>query len=324
MTVSTTTLAATVAIGLASISTGDFPLPMEQVFAYIRGDASAEAEFIIGTLRLPRVLTGAGVGAAFGMSGAVFQSLVRNPLGSPDIIGFTSGSALGAVVAIVATDGGVARITAGALSGGTLTAAAILLLTWKSGLHVGRLVLIGIGAGLAIAAITDFLLIRAQITDVQLAAVWLTGSLNGSDWTRVQLIAGGVLLMVPLGLIMQRTLDTLALGDDVAGGLGLRVAPAKVALTFGGVALAAVGVAAAGPISFVAFISAPIARRLANTPGASLFPAACVGALITVAADLAARRLLAPIELPVGIMTAILGAPYLLWLLGRPTRTGGP
>lgn len=311
-----------VAVGLWSISVGDFPIPISDVIATLFGNPTDDSEFIVGTLRLPRVLVGIGVGAAFGMSGAIFQSLVRNPLGSPDIIGFNSGAALGAVAMIVWWDGTAAQVSMGALAGGVLTALGVYLLAYKRGVQAYRLVLVGIGAAFAITALIDYMITRAEISDVQRAMVWLTGSLNGRSWDEVRIVSLALLGLGPLAILMQRRLDRLELGDDTAAALGIRVAPMKLMLVLVGVGLAALGVAAAGPIGFVAFVSGPIARRLTHSPGAAVVPAAFVGALVTVVADLAARRLLAPTELPVGIMTAAIGAPYLLWLLTRQARTG--
>lgn len=314
--------AVTVAVGLVSISVGDFPIPMSDVVATLMGNPTSDSEFIVGTLRLPRVLVGIGVGAAFGMSGAIFQSLIRNPLGSPDIVGFNSGAALGAVAVIVLFSGSALQVSLGAIGGGALAALAVYALAWKRGVKAYRLVLVGIGAGFAIAAGIDYLVTRAEINDVQRATVWLTGSLNGRTWSDFRIVAFALLVLGPLAILMQRKLDRLELGDDTAASLGISVSPTKLALVLVGVGLSALGVAAAGPIAFIAFVAGPVARRLANTPGAAVVPAAFVGALITIVADLAARRLLAPTELPVGIMTALIGAPYLLWLLQRQARTG--
>ncbi|MEO1062814.1 MAG: iron chelate uptake ABC transporter family permease subunit [Actinomycetota bacterium] len=311
-----------VAVGLYSVSVGDFPIPMSDVIGTLVGDPTTEAEFIVGSLRLPRVITAIGVGAAFGMSGAIFQSLARNPLGSPDIIGFNAGAALGAVTTIVVWGGSSLQVSIGALVGGVATALAVYVLAWKRGLHASRLVLVGIGAGFAISAVNSYLITRADINDVQRATVWLTGSLNGRGWDEVRIVVVALAVLGPLAIVMQRQLDRLDLGDDTAAALGVRVGSAKLALVLVGVSLAALGVAAAGPVAFVAFVAGPLARRMTRSPGASVVPAAFVGALVTVTADLLARRVLAPTELPVGILTAAVGAPYLLWLLTRQARTG--
>ncbi len=311
-----------IAVGMYSISVGDAPVPVSDVIATLLGDPTADSEFIVGTLRLPRALTAIGVGAAFGMSGAIFQSLARNPLGSPDIIGFNAGAALGAVGTIVVWGGSSLQVSIGALAGGLSTALAVYVLAWKRGLEASRLVLVGIGAGFSISAVNSYLITRADISDVQRATVWLTGSLNGRGWDEVRIIAVALAVLAPLAIVMQRSLDRLDLGDDTAAALGVRVGRAKLGLVLVGVGLAALGVAAAGPVAFVAFVAGPLARRITKTPGACVVPAAFVGALVTVTADLGARRVLAPTELPVGVMTAAVGAPYLLWLLTRQSRTG--
>jgi iron complex transport system permease protein len=320
--VCTALAASIVVVGLWSISVGDFPIPIGDVVATLLGNPTEDSEFIVGTLRLPRVLVGIGVGAAFGMSGAIFQALVRNPLGSPDIIGFNAGAALGAVLMIVVFGGSALQVSIGAVLGGLVTAVAVYALAWRRGIQAYRLVLVGIGVGFAVAALIDYLITRAEINDVQRAAVWLTGSLNGRGWDDVRIVAVALIVLGPLAILMQRTLDRLDLGDEVAAGLGVRVGRAKLSLVLVGVALAALGVAAAGPVAFVAFVAGPVARRLVSSPRACIVPAAFVGALLVLVADLAARRLFAPTELPVGIMTALIGAPYLLWLLSRQARTG--
>lgn len=315
-------LAATLAVGCWSIMVGDFPLSVRQVLASVFGDGGADAEFIVQRLRLPRALTAMLVGAALGMSGAVFQSLARNPLGSPDIVGFQQGAAFGAVLVIVVFGGTSVQVAMGAVAGGLVTAMLVYLFAWKRGLAASRLVLVGIGIGFAMAAAVDYLITRAEIYDVQRAAVWLTGSLNGRSWTHVRTVGLALLVLAPLVILSQRALDRLDLGDDAAFALGIRVHRAKLGLVIIGVLLASLAVAAAGPIAFIAFVSGPIARRLVNSPNACVVPAAFVGAFVTTVADLAARRVLAPTELPVGIMTAVIGAPYLIWLLARRTRTG--
>ena len=311
-----------VAVGVWSISVGDSPIPIRDVIATLLSHPTEDAGFVVGTLRLPRVVVAIGIGAAFGMSGAIFQSLIRNPLGSPDVIGFHSGAALGAVSTIVWFGGSSTQVSVGAVLGGTTAALAVHALAWRRGVQAFRLVLVGIGTGFAIDAVIDHLVTRAEIEDVRRAAVWLTGSLNGRGWDEVRIVVVALAVLGPPAVVLQRHLDRLDLGDDTAAALGIRVGRTKLALVVVGVGLASLGVAAAGPVAFVAFVSGPIARRLVGSTGACVVPAAFVGALVTLCADLAARRLLAPTELPVGIMTAAVGAPYLLWLLTRQARTG--
>ncbi len=310
-------------ISFWSVSVGDYPVPFGDVIRFLWGGESDEAAgFIVGTLRLPRVITGVLVGASLGISGAIFQSLARNPLASPDVIGFTPGAALGAVFTLALWPGSTLRMAIGAVIGGMATAAAVYLLAWKRGMRIYRMVLIGIGMGFVVRAGVEYLVIRAEINDLARAAVWLTGSLSGRTWENVVIVGLALGVLGPVAVALEDRLDVLALGDDMASALGVSVNRVKLALVSVGVALAALAVAGAGPISFVALMSGPIARRLVRTAGAGLVPSALVGALLVVAADLMGRRLLAPIELPVGVFTALLGAPFLLWLLVRQTRVG--
>lgn len=313
--------AATVVLGIVSMSLGDFPLTPGEVWATILGNGSEQAELVVLSLRLPRLLVAVLTGAAFGMSGAIFQSLAKNPLGSPDIIGFDSGAAFGAVCVLLLTHGSTREAAVGAVLGGLITAVLVYLLAWKRGIRTYRLVLVGLGIGFVLTAGIDYLMTRAPIADVQRAEVWLTGSLTGRGWDHVALVAGSLLLLVPMALVLNRRLVLLEFGDDVAAGLGTGVQMSKLALAVLGVVLAAIAVAAVGPVAFVAFVCGPVARRLVRTPHAAVMPAAFVGAFFMVAADLAARHLTTN-DLPVGVATAIVGAPYLIWLLTRQFGKG--
>lgn len=313
---------AIVGVSLWSVSVGDFPVPFGDVVRFLRGEGGGNADFVIGTLRLPRVITGVLVGASLGISGAIFQSLARNPLASPDVIGFTPGAALGAVFTLALWPGSTLRMAVGAMIGGMVTAAAVYLLAWKRGVRIYRLVLVGIGLGFAVRAGVEYLVVRSEVNDLARAAVWLTGSLSGRTWENVAIVGLALAVLAPLAIILEDRLDVLALGDDVAVALGISVNRLKLGLVAVGVGLAAMAVAGAGPVSFVALMAGPIARRLVRTAATAIIPSALVGALLVVAADLAARRILAPVELPVGVFTALLGAPYLLWLLVRQTRVG--
>lgn len=313
---------AAVAVSALSLTLGDFPLSLVEVARALLGRAGDDAAFIVGQLRAPRVAAGLLVGAALGAAGAAFQALVRNPLGSPDIVGFDRGAAVGAVAVMALLGPGRGGIALGAVCGGVLTALLVYVLGWKRGIRSYRLVLIGLGIGFVAAAAVDYLIIRADIRRVQQAVVWMTGSLNGRGWREVMVAGVALVALGPALAAAQRALDRLALGDEVGVGLGIPIARTKLLIVLTSVALAALAVAAAGPIGFVAFVSGPIARRLVDSPNANVVPAALVGALVTVSADLAARRLLGTAQLPVGIVTAAVGAPYLLWLLSRRTRTG--
>ncbi len=305
-----------------SLAVGDFPIPIGDVLAALVGRGTPDSAFIVRTLRLPRGLTALLVGAAFGLSGAVFQRLARNPLASPDIIGVNAGAAAAAVFVIVILNGSANQVTFGALAGSTLTALAIYFLAYQRGVSGYRLVLVGIGVTAVLGSVTSYLLTRAEIFDAQRASVWLTGSLNGRGWEHVRPVAAALALLLPLTIALARHLRVLELGDDAAKGLGTRVERSRAALLLGATALAALATASAGPVGFVALVSPQIARRLVGGRSLGLVPAAACGALLLVASDLVGRRLFAPTELPVGIITAILGAPYLLFLLARAHRVG--
>lgn len=310
-------------VGLAlSVSIGDFPIPLSDVVPAILGFGNPDSDFIVRTVRLPRALTGVLVGAAFGLSGSVFQSLARNPLASPDVIGITAGASAAAVAVIVWVGSNSTVVSLAAFAGALVTATAIYLLAYKRGVVGYRLVLIGIGVGAVLAAATSYMLTRAEIFEAQRAVIWLTGSLNGRGWEHVRPVSVALLVLAPAVLVLGRHLRLLELGDDTAKGLGVRVEPTRAGLILVGVGLAAVATASAGPIAFVALVAPQIARRLVRSPGASLVPAALVGAALVLLSDLVARRLFAPTELPVGVVTGIVGAPYLLWLLARANRIG--
>jgi iron complex transport system permease protein len=285
------------------------------------GAASEESTFVVRTLRLPRVLTGVTVGAAFALSGAILQSIARNPLASPDIIGVTAGASAGAVLAIVAIGVVTLPTWLAAIVGASIASLAIYLLAYRRGMSPYRLVLVGIGLGAVFAALTEFLLTRAEIGEAQRAVVWLTGSLNGRGWGEAAPVAVAMAVLLPAALVLARPLRTMLLGDELARGLGVRVEVATVGLVATAVMAAAVATAAAGPIAFVAFVAPPIARRLVRAP-LTIVPAVLAGSLIVVVSDTLARMAFSPTELPVGVVTALVGGPYLLWLLARTNRIG--
>lgn len=308
------------ALVVASVAVGTFNVPATEVVRALVGSGAEDTTFIVRQLRLPRVATGLLVGAAFGGSGAVFQSVTRNPLATPDVIGITAGASAAAVFAIVIAEQVSTYGLAGAAAAGALaTASLIYVLAWRRRTSPYRLVLVGIGLTAALASATSFLLTRTNIYDVQRATLWLTGSLNARGWEHARLAAIALVLLPPVA-VAGRHLRILELGDDLAAGLGLRTDRFRGTILIGAVLLAALATAAAGPIGFVALAAPQIARRLAATGAPATTLSALVGALIVVAADLAARTVLSPTELPVGVVTAVVGAPYLLWLLARANR----
>ena len=304
-----------------SLAIGDFPLSIGDVVSSLTGRGTRGADFIIYELRLPRVVTGLLVGFAFGVAGTVFQSMIRNPLASPDVIGITSGASAGAVVAILALGLSGFAVSAFSFVGAVVTAAAIYLLAWRQGIAGYRLVLVGIGIAAVLSSVTNYQMTRAAVFDAQVALRWLTGSLNGASSAELVPLALLLAVVVPATLWAATSLTGLQLGDDTAKSIGIRVERSRLSLILFGVTLVAIATAAAGPIAFVAFVSGPIARRLTGGTGIALIPAGLVGACVVCAADFAGQHLL-PVQLPVGVLTAAVGAPYLLYLLVVSNRVG--
>ncbi|TCP48458.1 iron complex transport system permease protein [Tamaricihabitans halophyticus] len=306
----------------AGIAYGDFTIGVPDLLGSLVGSAPGPVEFVVHRLRLPRALTGLLVGFAFGLAGAIFQRLLRNPLASPDVIGVTSGASAIAMLSILVLGATGAVVSFAALLGAVLAASVIYLLSWRGGISGYRLVLIGIGIGAALTSIVSFLLTRAGINEAARALVWLTGSLYGSSWERIVPLVAFLVVLVPAAFLVSRMLPGLQLGDDQARGLGLPVERARLGLLLTGVALAGVATASAGPVAFVAFVSGPIAARLVGGARAALLPSALVGALVTLTADFVAQHLFGGQQFPVGVVTGVVGAPYLLWLLAMTNRAG--
>lgn len=305
-----------------SLSLGDFKIPVLDVVKTLFGGGDKATEFIVNRLRLPRALTGLMVGAALGMSGAIFQSIARNPLASPDIIGVTYGASAFAVFAIVTLGLTGVAVSAFAIVGAVLTAFIMYVLAWRHGVSSYRLILIGIGIGAIATSLTSYLLTKARVEIAQQALIWLTGSLNGRDWSNVRSMGITLAVLAPVTVFMVHRLRILQLGDETAYGLGLRVESSRLGLIVIGVLLAAVATAAAGPIGFVAFVAAPIARRLTRSPGPAMIASALLGALVVALSDLIAQHAFGDTQLPVGVVTGVVGAPYLMFLLARSNRVG--
>lgn len=296
---------------------GSFTVTIPDFVAMLGGKTIPGASFIVMENKLPQAILGLLAGACFGMAGTIFQSMLRNPLASPDIIGISYGASASAVAAVVVFGMRGAGVSVAAMVGALLVALAITALARGRG-GTG-LILVGIGAAAFMQAAVTFLLSRADITNAQELMVWLTGSLNSANWERVAILAVALLLLIPFTAAGSRGLQGLALGDDTAAGLGFRVPRARLLLTVVGVLLAALPTAAAGPIAFVAFLSGPIAKRL-NAGAPSLPISALVGAAIVLAAHFASVNAVPGVSLPVGVVTGALGAPFLLWLLISSNR----
>ncbi|ONI80276.1 hypothetical protein ALI22I_43710 [Saccharothrix sp. ALI-22-I] len=320
--VSAVIAALTVVAAVATMVTGDFPLTIGEVLATFSGNGDGYADFVIFTLRLPRLLTGLLVGAALALSGAILQSLSRNPLASPDIIGFTQGAATGAIAVIVLAQGSMAATALGATAVGLLTSGAVYLLAFKQGVQGFRLVLIGIGVSAMMLAVNSYLLTRATLESALAAQTWLVGGLNNRGWDQAQVVAVVLAVLLPCALVLGRRLALLEMGDSAATGLGVNAERTRLALLVVSVGLAAVATAAAGPISFVALAAPQLARRLTGASGPGLAASALMGGLLLVVSDFAVQRLFPTTQLPVGIATGAIGGLYLVWLLAHEWRKG--
>jgi len=305
-----------------SLSIGDFRIPPLDVVRTLAGGGSGASHFVVVDLRLPRALSAVGTGLALGLAGALFQALLRNPLASPDMIGVTQGAAVGAVLASIGFGASGLVLSGSALAGAVLTAAAIYLLAWQRGVAGYRLILVGIGAAGGLGSVVSYLMTTAQVDVAQDALVWLAGSLNGVSLQTCGLLFAALAVLLPVTAVAARPLPALQLGDDTAAGLGVGVERSRRMLLGCAVALTAVAVAAAGPVAFVAFVSGPVARQLVPGRGAALVRAAGIGALLMLVADFAAQHLLWSTQFPVGVVTSLIGAPYLLYLLARANRIG--
>ncbi|MCD7440521.1 iron chelate uptake ABC transporter family permease subunit [Streptomyces lincolnensis] len=309
---------------VASLCVGESYVSPGEVVRVLLGLPSPD-ELVVGTLRLPRLVTGLLVGAAFGVSGALIQTVARNPLASPDVIGVTHGA--GAVTVAAMTFGLTSYTLLPYVSvvGGLLAALLVYVLAWRGGLAASRFVLIGIGISVALGSLTRLFVTKGDYLVAQQAKTWLTGSLNGRGYDQAAPLATVLVLLVPFLLWAARAQRGSAFDEDTATALGIRLGRTRLGLSLLGVVLASVATGAAGPVDFVALLAPQIARRLTRTPHIPLLSSALMGALIVVAADLLARRLFSPLELPVGVFTALVGAPYLMWLIvrTRSSRSGG-
>lgn len=315
-----------VVVALASVcvavSVGDYPIDLAEVLRTLAGYGVEPERRIIHETRLPRAALAASAGAAFGLSGGIFQRITGNPLASPDLIGVNQGAAASAVAVIILFSGSPTQVALGSLVGASAAALAVYVLAWRSGLSTYRLILVGIAVGALMMAVTAWLLTRSDIYDAARAALWLSGSVSGAGWSDVQPLWVAMAVLTPAALVLARQLRMLEMGDDAARALGTRVELVRGVLLLVGVGLAAVAVSTTGPIVFVALAAPQIARRSAGGRTVGLIPAAAVGALLLGVSDVIAKRLIAPSELPVGVVTAVLGAPYLLALLALSNRTG--
>lgn len=305
-------------LAVVGLALGDYPLSVAEVGRALVGHDDF-ATTIVREWRLPRVLAAVVLGAGLALAGALFQSLTRNPLGSPDIIGFTTGSYTGVLVVTTVVGAGYLGTAAAALAGATLTAVVVYLLAYRRGVQGFRLIVVGVAVSAMLHAANTYMLMRAQTEIAMSAAAWGAGSLSLVGWKQVA-PAAVVLGVLGVGVVLSAPLlRQLELGDDFAAAHGVAVEPARLGILGIGVALTAVATATAGPIAFVALSAPQVAKRLVRGPGIPLVAAALTGSVLLLGADLVAQHVL-PTDLPVGVVTIVLGGVYLLAVLVAGAR----
>ena len=312
-------LLAIVIAAIAGLALGDYPLTTDEVIGVLTGRVDGLARTVVLDWRLPRVLAAIGFGAALGVSGAIFQTLTRNPLASPDIIGLANGSFTGMLVALLLLGGSWPALMAGSLLGGLAAAVAIFLLALRQGLSGFRFIVVGIGVSAMLAAFNSWLLLRADLDVALFAAAWGAGTLNTATATVVWPALACLVVLFAVLPFAARPLRQLELGDDVAAATGVRLTRQRAILIGLAVALVSAVTAVAGPIAFIALAAPQIARRLTRSPGIPLVATGLVGGVLLLASDLVAQHLI-PLTVPVGVVTVVVGGLYLTQLLLRERR----
>lgn len=318
----TVTVAVGVVVAVVALCLGAAGLTPGRALAGAVGLGDPGDVFVVQRLRLPRVLAALFAGAAFALAGALFQSTLRNPLASPDILGVSTGASLGAVWALLGLGVQGAAVAGFAFGGALVAALAIWLLAWRRGLHSIRFVLVGVGVAYVCGSLLAWLMARAEVREAQTALMWTIGSVADVRGPSLTLLLVGVVVLGAAAAAVSRTQPALSLGDDNARALGVRVDAARVTTLLVAVGLVAVATSAAGPVAFVALVAPAIARGLLDDGGADLVASSAVGAVLVLGADVVGQHALGPLVAPAGVVTGIVGAPYLLWLLSGRSSSG--
>ncbi|MEM7142931.1 MAG: iron chelate uptake ABC transporter family permease subunit [Actinomycetota bacterium] len=315
-------LGAWVTLLITGLIVGDFPITAGDALGAAFWDRGADSthDFIVNTLRFPRVMVALLAGVALASSGAIFQGLIGNPLMSPDIVGINQGAAVCAVWILV-VGGNINLLPIAAFAGALTTAGLIYVLSWRRGVSSARLILVGVGINSLLGALISYMLVRYPIERVSGAARWSAGTLFGSSWEDVRNLVIGLVILLPAAFILTRRLRVLQLGDDTAAALGVTVERDRLLLLAVGSGLAAIAVAVVGPLGFVALLVPHMARLLAGPlTGGVLLLSTLLGGVMLLGSDLIAQRMFAPTVLPAGVVTAALGGPYFLMLLYKYNR----
>lgn len=319
--VSVLLLAALLAAAAATLSLGRLGVPVTQLPALLSGQGEATHLFALERLRGPRLAVAAGTGLALGLAGALFQSVTRNPLGSPDVIGISAGAGAGAAFAALMLPG-VVPVPLGALAGAVLAIVVVATVTGTGLRNPGRLIVAGIGVAAMAQAFTHFVVSVMARDEASVLASYINGSLGARSWEHAATIWGTLLLALPLALALAGPITVNEMGDELADSLGARASASRTAAVVLSVVLSAAAVGVAGPIAFLSLTAPQIARRLSSAPGPNLVLSGLTGALLLVLADLAVQQAPVGEGLPVGVFTMAIGGVYLGYLLIREWRKG--
>ncbi|WP_261888134.1 iron-enterobactin ABC transporter permease [Vibrio rhizosphaerae] len=305
----------TVGVAIFALATGQLKTTFSELSQVLFGEGERFLTTVVLEWRLPRLTSALVFGAALGVSGALFQSLIRNPLGSPDVIGFNTGAYTGALVVIILFGGGSLQIACGAIVGGIVCAGLVYGLAFKQGIQGFRLIIIGIGVSAMLSALNTWMMISSNLETAMAAALWGAGSLNGVSWHQVVPSLSFISAALLAAAMLARKLNLLEMGDDSANMLGINSERTRQLAMLCGVILTAAVTATAGPIAFIALVAPQLAKKLTREGGLALIPAAFMGAMLLTLSDFIAANLFAPNQLPVGIVTVSIGGFYLIYLL---------
>jgi len=305
-------------LAVYGVFSGSAQITPAEAFQALIGRGDSYTSMVVLEWRAPRVLLAVLLGASLAISGAIFQNLTGNPLGSPDVIGFQTGSYTGALIVMLILGGGSVETMAGALTGGIVTAFVVFFLASKRGAVRGvRLIIVGIGVSAMLASINVWILLTATVEDAIMASLWGAGNLSGVSWSTFWGVFGGSVLFLLAALALSRPMRLMQIGIPFATALGQNVRVVQIAAIVIGIGLTALATASVGPISFIALAAPQIARRVVRSDGLALGPTAAIGSLLLLLADVLAQRIYPDSPLPVGIVTVSIGGLYFLWLLLR-------
>lgn len=311
----------TLVFSCAMLLLGNTIYPVEVVIRSLMGEEIQGANFAVNKIRFPRMLAGLFAGFAFGVAGYIFQTMLRNPLANPNILGITSGSSVAAVFCITVIHASNAVVSIAAVIGGLVTVIVMYFLARGRSFSIGRLIIIGIGIQAMLDAVISYIILKSAQQDIPSALRWLSGSLNGSKMSELPPLIIMVIIFTPIMLVLGKQLSMLELGEQMATSLGVATDKMRVTLIVSSVFMIAIATATTGPIAFVSFLAGPIANRLVGVSASNILPAGLVGGILVLFADLIGQFAF-EYRFPVGVITGILGAPYLIYLLIRMNRKG--